>query len=69
MGAAKSEKFTLKDNRIAKYAKALGHPARIAIFKLLIKSRHVFVEISLMNSPFAKYGFTTFKGIKRSRVN
>ena len=35
MGATKSYEFTAKDNKLAKYAKALGHPARIAILKLL----------------------------------
>lgn len=39
MGATKSEEFTLKDNRIAKYAKALSHPARIAILRLLVKKQ------------------------------
>jgi DNA-binding transcriptional ArsR family regulator len=38
MGATKSEEFSVKDNRIAKYTKALSHPARVAIIKLLIKS-------------------------------
>jgi len=37
MGTTKTEEFTVKDNKIAKYAKALGHPARIAILRLLIK--------------------------------
>ena len=37
MGTSKTEEFTLKHNRIAKYAKALAHPARIAILQLLIK--------------------------------
>jgi len=35
MGATKSFEFTAKDNKLAKYAKALGHPARVAILKLL----------------------------------
>jgi DNA-binding transcriptional ArsR family regulator len=35
MGATKSEEFTLQENKLAKYAKALAHPARIAILKLL----------------------------------
>ncbi len=35
MGATKSLEFSLKENRLAKYAKALGHPARVAILKLL----------------------------------
>lgn len=39
MATAKSEEFTVKDNRIAKYAKALSHPARIAIVKLLIQRK------------------------------
>ena len=40
MGAAKTEEFTIKDNKIAKYAKALGHPARIAILQLLLKKQN-----------------------------
>lgn len=39
MGITKSEEFTLKDNRISRYAKALGHPARIAILRLLIEKQ------------------------------
>lgn len=35
MGATKSLEFSIKENRLAKYAKALGHPARVAILKLL----------------------------------
>jgi DNA-binding transcriptional ArsR family regulator len=35
MGASRTEEFTLLDNRIANYAKALAHPARIAILRLL----------------------------------
>ncbi|MBL7893819.1 MAG: winged helix-turn-helix transcriptional regulator [Bacteroidia bacterium] len=39
MGLSKTEEFTVKDNKIAKYAKALAHPARIAILQLLIKKQ------------------------------
>ncbi len=39
MGLAKTEEFTVKDNKLAKYAKALAHPARIAILQLLIKKQ------------------------------
>jgi DNA-binding transcriptional ArsR family regulator len=35
MGATKSNEFSAKENKLAKYAKALAHPARIAILKLL----------------------------------
>lgn len=37
MGTTKTEEFTVKDNKIARYARVLGHPARIAILRLLIK--------------------------------
>lgn len=36
MGTTKAEEFSVKDNRVAKYAKALAHPARVAILRLLI---------------------------------
>ena len=39
MGTTKSEEFTIKDNKIAKYAKALAHPARIAILQVLLKQQ------------------------------
>jgi DNA-binding transcriptional ArsR family regulator len=37
MGATKSYEFSVKENKLAKVAKALGHPARIAILNLLAK--------------------------------
>ena len=40
MGITKTEEFTVKDNKIAKYAKALAHPARVAILHLLIKKQN-----------------------------
>ncbi len=39
MGATKSYSFTTKENKLAKYAKALAHPARISILKLLVKKQ------------------------------
>ena len=39
MGITKSEEFTVKDNKISKYAKALSHPARVAILNILIKKQ------------------------------
>ncbi len=39
MGASKADDFSVKDNKLAKYAKALAHPGRIAILKLLIKKQ------------------------------
>ena len=37
MGAGKHDEFSVKHNRISKYAKALSHPARIAILNFLVK--------------------------------
>src|SRR6188474_827790 len=39
MAASKTEDFSSKDNKIARFAKALAHPARIAILQLLIKKQ------------------------------
>lgn len=39
MGLSKAEEFSVKDNRIAARAKALSHPARVAILQLLIKRK------------------------------
>lgn len=37
MGLVKAEKFTDQQNQLAKFAKVLGHPARIAILQYLFK--------------------------------
>jgi len=37
MGATKSDQFTQTQNNLANLAKALGHPARIAIIEYLLK--------------------------------
>ena len=37
MGASKTEQFTDQQNELAILAKALGHPARIAIIEYLLK--------------------------------
>lgn len=39
MGITKTEEFTIKQNKIAKYGKALAHPARIAILELLARKQ------------------------------
>ncbi|MEQ8245280.1 metalloregulator ArsR/SmtB family transcription factor [Fulvivirga sp.] len=39
MGLSKTEKFTEKQNRMAVLAKALGHPARIAIIEYLTRAQ------------------------------
>ncbi|WP_140486868.1 ArsR/SmtB family transcription factor [Flavobacterium sp. GSA192] len=37
MGTTKTEHFTIQQNELAMLAKAIGHPARIAIIEYLIK--------------------------------
>lgn len=37
MGISKTEEFSLKQNQISNLAKALGHPARVAILDVLMK--------------------------------
>jgi DNA-binding transcriptional ArsR family regulator len=39
MGLTKYSEFTARENKIAAYAKALGHPARVAILQLLIREQ------------------------------
>jgi ArsR family transcriptional regulator len=38
MGASKTESFTDKQNEISRIAKAMGHPARIAIIEYLLRT-------------------------------
>ncbi|MEY3240897.1 MAG: hypothetical protein RIR11_2335 [Bacteroidota bacterium] len=38
MGATKTEHFTDSQNELAVFAKALGHPARVAIIEFLLKT-------------------------------
>ena len=60
MGATKSFEFTAKDNRLAKYAKALAHPARIAILQILAKKQTcvcggIVEEIPLSQSTVSQH--------------
>lgn len=60
MGATKSDEFSVKDNRIAKYAKALASPARVAILKLLIQRQacicgDIVEELPLSQSTISQH--------------
>ena len=60
MGVTKSYEFTAKDNQLAKYAKALGHPARVAILKLLSQKKtcmcgDIVEEIPLSQSTVSQH--------------
>lgn len=39
MGLTKAEEFSVKDNRLARIAKAMSHPARVAILRLLAQKQ------------------------------
>lgn len=60
MGATKTEEFTVKDNKIAKYAKALSHPARVAILQMLLKKQNcicgdIVEELPLSQSTVSQH--------------
>ena len=54
MGATKTEHFTDKQNQIAKIAKALGHPARIAIIEYLMKVNECICSDIVNELPLAQ---------------
>ena len=68
MGATKSYEFSDKEDKLAKVAKALGHPARIAILNLLPKRQTcvygIVDELLLFQSSFI-----ASKRIERYRIN
>jgi DNA-binding transcriptional ArsR family regulator len=60
MGATKSHEFTARENKLAKYAKALAHPARIAILKFLAEKNscqcgNIVDEIPLSQSTVSQH--------------
>jgi len=54
MGATKTEEFNLIDIRMAELAKALGHPARIAILQYLIAKRECICGEIVDELPLAQ---------------
>jgi len=60
MGTAKSEEFSVPDNRIAEFAKALSSPARIAILRVLMEKEtcmcgDIVEEIPLSQSTVSQH--------------
>ena len=60
MGLAKSEEFKVRENKIAAYAKALAHPARVAIIEILLKKQscicgHIVDELPLSQSTVSQH--------------
>jgi len=54
MVTAKTEDFTVKDNILADYAKALAHPARVAILQILIKTKECICGDIVEGLPLAQ---------------
>ena len=54
MGATKTDHFTDSQNQIAKMAKALGHPARIAIIEYLMKANQCICGDIVNELPLAQ---------------
>lgn len=60
MGITKTEKYSQKHVRAANLAKAIGHPARLAIIKELLKSNKckcgdLVLDIGLAQSTISKH--------------
>lgn len=54
MGASKTDHFTDKQNALATLAKALGHPARIAIIEYLLKADSCICSDIVNELPLAQ---------------
>ncbi|MCI4668270.1 MAG: metalloregulator ArsR/SmtB family transcription factor [Bacteroidia bacterium] len=60
MGLSKTEKFTSEQNQLASIAKALGHPARIAILEVLVRRQscicgEIVEELPLSQSTVSQH--------------
>ena len=54
MGATKTDHFTEKQNAISAMAKALGHPARVAILEYLMKTEGCICSDIVNELPLAQ---------------
>ena len=54
MAVSKATEFSDRDNRIARYAKALGHPARVAILRLLERKNACYCGDIVEELPIAQ---------------
>ena len=54
VGLIETKEFTAKENKIAKYARALGHPARIAILNIIIKNQSCICGEIVEELPFSQ---------------
>lgn len=54
MGLSKKEAFGTRENRIADLAKALGHPARVAILEYLAKQNACVCGAIVLELPLSQ---------------
>lgn len=54
MGVTKTEMFTASQNQLALLAKAIGHPARIAILECLLKTNTCMGSVIVDEVPLAQ---------------
>jgi DNA-binding transcriptional ArsR family regulator len=70
MGVTQSQKFNTKENKLANYAKALAHPARIAILQFLINQKTCFCGDIVEHLPLSQSTVSQhLKGIKGCRID
>lgn len=60
MGTTKTEEFGVKENKLAKYTKALAHPARVSILQLLASKQtcvcgYIVNELPLSQSTVSQH--------------
>lgn len=58
MGVSKTAAFTDKQNQLALYAKALGHPARIAILEFLLQQQSCICNDLVQELPLSQSTIT-----------
>ena len=62
------KKYTDEQEQIARFAKAMGHPARMAILQFLLRQETCFFGDIHEETAYSKsYSFTTSQGAERSR--
>ncbi len=69
MGLTKTETYTLKELMLAKYARALSHPARISILQLLIKKNSCICGDIVEDLPISQSTVSQhLKALKEARL-
>jgi len=54
MGVSKTNQFTQKQNQLAQFAKAIAHPARIAILEFMMKNPNCITNHLVEHLPLAQ---------------